>query len=114
MKKHTKIYMDFFGYDENSFIPCELCGAKAVDINHIIARGMGGDPKGSKDTIENLAACCRECHIQKGDKKQYRDEWITKHTEKVQARLRLQKSTIADDEQHEVTPEGKIIFKHEK
>jgi hypothetical protein len=25
----------------------------------------------------------------------------------------IEKATIADDEQHEVTPDGKIIFKHD-
>lgn len=41
MKTHTKVYMKFFGYDVSDFIPCELCGAKAVDIHHVEARGMG-------------------------------------------------------------------------
>jgi hypothetical protein len=77
MKRHTKIYMDFFGYDESDFIPCEVCGAKAVDINHINARGRGGNPKGDKDVIENLMASCRRCHIEKGDKKEWKD-WLKK------------------------------------
>jgi 5-methylcytosine-specific restriction endonuclease McrA len=72
MKKHTKLYMSYFGYDENSFIPCEVCGLKAVDIHHLEARGMGGSK--TKDTIENLQALCRECHTDFGDKKKYKDE----------------------------------------
>ena len=72
MKKHTKLYMSYFGYDENSFIPCEVCGLKAVDIHHLEARGMGGSK--TKDTIENLQALCRECHLDFGDKKKYKDE----------------------------------------
>ena len=56
MKKHTKIYMDYFGYGEQDFIPCELCGGKAVDIHHIHGRGKG------MDRIENLMALCRKCH----------------------------------------------------
>jgi hypothetical protein len=72
MKNHTKIYFDFFGYaGEDAFVPCEMCGAKAVDIHHIERRGMGGDE--SKDEIENLIALCRLCHITLGDKKQYKD-----------------------------------------
>lgn len=67
MKKHTKIYMDFFGYDISDFIPCEICGANAVDVHHIDARGMGGDPTGEKDHIGNLQALCREDHEQYGD-----------------------------------------------
>ena len=65
--------MDYFGYDIGDFIPCEMpdCGKKAVDIHHINARGMGGDPNGSKDTIENLQALCRKHHDSFGDKKQF-------------------------------------------
>lgn len=81
MKKHIKVYLDYFGYDTSDFIPCELCGQKAVDINHIFARGIGGSK--TKDVIENLVACCRQCHIDKGDKKQFRQEWIDKHKERM-------------------------------
>lgn len=61
MKKHVKIYLDYFGYDTSDFIPCEMCGAKSVDIHHIEPRGMGGSK--TKDVIENLQALCRPCHI---------------------------------------------------
>ena len=67
MKAHTKIYFKFFGFTGEDFIPCECCGNKAVDIHHIDARGMGGDPTKSKDVIENLQALCRQCHIDYGD-----------------------------------------------
>jgi len=60
MKKHTKLYLQEMGYDETDWIPCEVCGAKAVDIHHIEARGMGGSK--TKDVIENLMALCRSCH----------------------------------------------------
>jgi hypothetical protein len=42
MKNHTKVYFKAFGYDTNSWIACEVCGATAVDIHHIESRGMGG------------------------------------------------------------------------
>ena len=71
MKKHTQIYFDYFGYDTTDFVCCEVCGIKAVDINHIDPRGMGGSK--SKDIIENLQALCRSCHIKFGDKKQYKE-----------------------------------------
>jgi 5-methylcytosine-specific restriction endonuclease McrA len=70
MKKHTKIYFEHYGYDISDFIPCEICGAKAVDIHHIDARGMGGT---NKDNINNLMALCRKCHIYYGDKKEFKD-----------------------------------------
>jgi hypothetical protein len=80
MKKHVKVYFDYFGYDVSSFIPCEICGAKAVDINHIHARGMGGTKKA--DNIDNLMALCRNCHIEYGDKKQYIDFLTQIHKDK--------------------------------
>jgi 5-methylcytosine-specific restriction endonuclease McrA len=79
MKKHTAIYMNHFGYDINDFIPCEVCGAKSVDIHHINARGLGGNPKGDKDVITNLQALCRPCHIYYGDKKQYKEFLKERH-----------------------------------
>lgn len=60
MKKHTKIYMEHFDYGEQDFIPCENCGAQAVDVHHLIPRGMGGSK--TKDYIENLIGVCRKCH----------------------------------------------------
>jgi hypothetical protein len=48
--------MDYFGYGEQDFVPCEVNGEKAVDIHHIHGRGKG------KDVIENLMALCRDHH----------------------------------------------------
>lgn len=56
MQKHVKVYMDYFGYGIEDFIPCEACGSKAVDIHHIYGRGKG------KDVISNLMALCRKHH----------------------------------------------------
>ena len=56
MQKYIKIYMDYFDYKEQDFIPCEGCGSKSQDIHHINGRGKG------KDIIENLMALCRKCH----------------------------------------------------
>jgi 5-methylcytosine-specific restriction endonuclease McrA len=110
MKNHTKIYFKHFGYDTSDTIYCEVCNAVAVDLHHIEAKGMGGNPNGDKDTITNIQALCRSCHEHYGDKKQYKDFLKSIHYRV----LGIEKATIADDEQHEVTPEGKIIFKHEK
>jgi 5-methylcytosine-specific restriction endonuclease McrA len=59
------------GYKTTDFVPCEVCGSQAVDIHHINARGMGGSKEA--DVIENLMGLCRKCHIEYGDKKQYKD-----------------------------------------
>lgn len=79
MKKHTKLYLSHFKYDESDFIMCEVCGAQAVDIHHIDARGMGGSK--TKDVIENLMALCRLCHEGYGDKKQHKEMLREKHAE---------------------------------
>lgn len=81
MKPYVKLYMTYFGYDESDFIPCEMCGSKAVDINHISSRKMGGQK--DKDTIENLMAVCRECHVKFGDKKQYVNLLKKIHNDKI-------------------------------
>lgn len=57
MKKHVKIYMEYFGYGEQDFIPCERCMKKTVDVHHIEYRSQGG-----ADEIKNLMALCRNCH----------------------------------------------------
>jgi 5-methylcytosine-specific restriction endonuclease McrA len=81
MKKHTKLYLDYFGYGIDSVILCESCGAKAVDIHHIEARGMGGDKKA--DNINNLMALCRQCHLVMGDTKTHMEYLKSKHKEKL-------------------------------
>ena len=81
MKRHVKIYLRFFGYGEEDFIPCEVCGAKAVDIHHIDCRGMGGSKE--KDDVENLMALCRSCHVEYGDKKGFMDFLRQKHKSKL-------------------------------
>lgn len=71
--------MDAFGYTVSDFIPCEICGMKANDIHHIDCRGMGGDPQGKKDVIENLQAICRPDHDKYGDKKEFMEMLYEKH-----------------------------------
>lgn len=70
MKKYTKTYLDYFGYDVSDFVPCEVCGMQAVDIHHIEARSVA---KSKENDITNLMAMCRKDHIKYGDKKQYKD-----------------------------------------
>ena len=60
---HVKNYFDAFGYDESSFIPCELCGSKSVDIHHIESRShFGSKRKHEQDAVTNCIALCRRCH----------------------------------------------------
>lgn len=81
MRQHTKVYMKHFGYGVEDFIPCEVCGTRAVDIHHIDCRGMGGSKR--KDTIDNLMALCRPCHLEYGDKKQHIDFLNEVHIRKI-------------------------------
>ena len=77
MQKHTQIYFEYFGYVPGEFVPCEVCGCKAVDINHIDCKGIGGSKE--KDYIQNLMAMCRQGHLKFGDKKQYLEFLIDTH-----------------------------------
>jgi len=68
MKKHVKIFLEANGYDAtmnfgDMFIPCNQCGARAVDIDHIENRQMGGSKL--MDIPDNLQALCRSCHLKK-------------------------------------------------
>lgn len=77
MKKHTKLYLDFFGYVKDDFMCCEVCGGRMVDIHHIDCRGMGSSK--NKDEIKNLMGLCRSCHMEYGDKKQHIEFLKMKH-----------------------------------
>ena len=72
MKKHVKTYLDYFGYNTIDFIPCEVCGCKAVDIHHLEPKGMGGSK--TKDFIENLIALCRKHHEYCHNSKEFNNE----------------------------------------
>ena len=59
MRKHTKVYLDFFNYGEQDFIPCEMeCGDKAVDIHHLQSRHI----KAESDPSFNMY--CRIKHLE--------------------------------------------------
>jgi len=62
MTKHCRVYMDYWGYGIEDFVPCEMCGRKAVDVHHIDGRGEG------MDVISNLMGLCRYCHTKAHDK----------------------------------------------
>lgn len=87
MKQHTKIYIEYFNFQAGDFIPCEVCEARAVDIHHIVARGMGGGR--GKNEILNLMALCRPCHFLYGDKKQYKEFLKEIHESHMNKRAQL-------------------------
>lgn len=67
------------GLCSTDFVCSELSGRKAQDIHHIECKGMGGNPNGDKDRIENLQALTREEHLYYGDKSQYMAFLFQKH-----------------------------------
>ncbi|AUC15424.1 hypothetical protein BTO06_09855 [Tenacibaculum sp. SZ-18] len=71
MKKHIQIYHKTLGLDFCDYRPSELSNAPGVDLHHIECKGMGGNPSGDKDRIENIIALTREEHIKYGDKKHF-------------------------------------------
>jgi 5-methylcytosine-specific restriction endonuclease McrA len=85
VKNHTKVYLKGMGYDTTDFIPCEVCQAKAVDIHHIESRGMGGSK--TADTIDNLMALCRTCHVAYGDIKEYKEMLQARHNYQLSKRV---------------------------
>lgn len=63
MQVHIKNYFNTYGYDKSSFISCEVCKSKAVDIHHIEPRSkFGTKTKHLQDDVSNLIALCRRCH----------------------------------------------------
>lgn len=81
MQPHTKNYLDHFGYGEEDFIFCEFCNKKrAVDICHIIPRSKFGKKRiDERDSILNLMAGCRECHIAFDDGR----KWTIEEAQKI-------------------------------
>jgi 5-methylcytosine-specific restriction endonuclease McrA len=71
MKNYTRTYLNYFGLDVSSFVSCEICGGKAVDIHHIEARSKRKD---LEDDINNLQALCRKCHEDYGDRKEFKEK----------------------------------------
>lgn len=78
MQSYTKIYMKFFDYGIEDFIPCEVCGKIATEIHHIIPRSQD---KSLLNEITNCMAICRTCHLDYGDKKQYKDHLQKTHND---------------------------------
>jgi len=67
MQKHTKIYLEFFGFDETDFIACEICGKKGSEIHHIEPKSkFGSKRKDEQDLISNIMCVCRTCHNEYG------------------------------------------------
>ena len=71
MKNYIITYMNFFDYFGEGFMPSEISDSSAVDIHHIICKGIGGTSDKNINCIENLIALTRDEHTKYGDKKKY-------------------------------------------
>lgn len=73
--------MKGMGYSVADWIPCERCGTTAVDTHHIQGRQSGGSKL--RDTIENLVALCRDCHLAAEARKIGKEELQAKHLKNI-------------------------------
>lgn len=92
MKKYVRTYLDFFDYphDQDSFVGCEYCNARACDIHHIKGRQMGGSKQISiVDDIHNLIALCRKCHEHAESSKDFNKRIRIIHLKKIIKQLEI-------------------------
>ena len=54
---HKQIYKKHFNIADDEVTLCEVCGAVAVDVHHILFKSQCGT-----DEIHNLIALDRHCH----------------------------------------------------
>lgn len=84
MTKHTKVYMDYFGYGKEDFCGCEVCGQRAVDVAHIVARSkFGTKRKEQQDNINNLIGLCRKCHYDYD----FNNKWTAEQMQEIHNRF---------------------------
>ena len=76
MPIHTALYYSTLRFDTNEGLLSEISGKVAVDIHHIIRRGLIGK---HADHILNLMAVTREEHELYGDKKDYIESLVLFH-----------------------------------
>ena len=76
---YKQLYRKHFGYLNDEYVPCEMCGGTAVDVHHVKYKSCGG-----KDEIENLVGLCRTCHNRAHFKEEpylEREDLLTVHKE---------------------------------
>lgn len=86
MKRHVKVYFEGMGITptanfDDMFVACEWCGGRAVDINHIDPRKMGGSKL--RDNLEDLVALCRKDHLAFEAGKLDEDELKERHLKNI-------------------------------
>ena len=86
MKKHVKIFMEYWNISIADITPCFACeGEDGVinDVHHIENKKSGGDPQGLQDRIDNLIGLCRKCHDKAHFEKGYNEICKEKLNERI-------------------------------
>jgi 5-methylcytosine-specific restriction endonuclease McrA len=83
-KNYKKLFADFWGYHESDIPICWGCyKQQAVDIHHLIQKGMGGVKNNRLNRIDNLFPLCRSCHNHAHSNKAINEVWKEKLKEKI-------------------------------
>ena len=87
LKNYKKLFADFWGYCESDIPTCWGCyRQQAVDIHHLIPKGMGGVKNNRLNRIDNLFPVCRDCHNKAHSDKAINDVWKAKLLKKISER----------------------------
>lgn len=89
MKDYKKLFSRYWGISADDVPLCWGCNqAVAVDIHHLIPKGMGGVKNNRLNTISNLFLCCRSCHSNAHKNKSVNEEFKKILREKIVLRER--------------------------
>lgn len=66
-------YMDYFDLSHDEYVPCEICGARGIQVHHISYRSHHGKKTlKEQENITNLMMVCYKCHKDIHDHNKYR------------------------------------------
>ena len=84
LKNYKKVFQKHWGFHESDPPMCWGCyQTLAVDIHHLIPKGMGGVSKNRLNRIDNLYPLCRPCHQRAHADKKFNEECKERLKEKL-------------------------------
>ena len=84
LKNYKKLFSDYWGYCESDIPMCWGCYKEpAVDIHHLVQKGMGGVKNNRLNRIDNLFPVCRSCHTIAHRNKSINEKWKNVLKEKM-------------------------------
>ena len=84
LKNYKKLFSDYWGYCESDIPLCWCCFKEpAVDIHHLVQKGMGGVKNNRLNRIDNLFPVCRSCHTIAHKNKSINEKWKNVLKEKM-------------------------------